>query len=258
MQCSKGHEITGKFCGECGEAAPAQLAKATCGSCKLEQDGAHKHCAECGTSLVKASADLKGVLETLGSFAKARQELGDDITVTPGTHDADALLQDEQAEDAIPFLKAFIGQANSNADLLKALAGEVRVLRKEDSVLAKAIAAGLGAIGSQLAEFGERLEAIENAPGRPKSILPGGRQVTPITKANAGSTGGNQDEDTSLRGNDLVKAAIAAEQAGKLGDGDATLIQFWANRGATLNVLAKAAPEAHQRLVATLPKEQGH
>lgn len=252
MNCSKQHAIPegGKFCPECGETAPTVMAKAICAGCSTEQDGTHKHCANCGDPLVKADAELAGALDTMIEFAKAREALGERIEVPTGDHaDTAALLAAEDADEAIPFLKAFIASQNILADKLDALSNEVRTMRRESGTFAKADHGALTAIGREVHDLNSRMEIIEATPGRPRSIL-----VHPLVKAAPG-TQGQQEQDTSLRGTDLVQAARQADISGKLEAGDSTLVQMYANRGATLNVLAKAEPAVYQRLAAAIPPQ---
>lgn len=255
LKCSNDHEIPegGKFCGTCGEKAPAPagdtVAKAVCGECQTEQSAAHKHCAGCGQPLAKAlgEADVLQCLTELSNFHKAQLDLSDEIEVTPGEHDdTQALLAKAEPDenglyDARALIEAQVQGHNANHDLLAAIGADVRADRRGQATIAKAVETGLRFLVGELKALKERVDQWEQAPKPPRSRI---ASVTPIAKASPATDRLTGQRDDSLAGDALWKACLDLETAPTplLKSGTTTQVQYWANRGATLATLAEVDP----------------
>lgn len=267
MKCTNGHDCGAgqKFCAECGAAVQAELMKASCSGCNTEHDGTFKFCPGCGTSMIKADADLGAVLGELTAFAKSRETLSDVIEVQPGDHPAVPQVPAGD-DDVTPFLKAIVEGHNRTIDHLNSIAGEVRADRKEDAGFIKALVGSFTALGGMVKALEAKVDSLLNAPAGPRSAL-----VTPFSKATPGAQPAAAAQPEAIGANaalkkELIKAAVIASGAGKLPEGDGTLTQYYVNRLSNAEpplaqLLKSSIPEARAlggRLQSAIPSAAGH
>jgi hypothetical protein len=252
MKCANDHEIPEgkKFCVECGEKPQETMAK--CAACQAEHPVGQKFCAECGETLVKATREeLDEALAELAEFHKAKTELEETPDVAD-TEQEDLLLKAKvKADEVDPVATVLCEAHNRTIDHLIAYGADTRATRREmgelGGLLRKAVSIGLrhieGELGGRLDALTERMDTWEGMPGRRRSA-----RIAPLHKSNVGESNDPGEDDDSLAGAPLVKAAIDAEVAGKIGQGDSTQVEYWVNRGLTMKGIKAAVPDLGFRL----------
>lgn len=237
---------------------------AKCASCETEQPVGHKCCAECGQPMAKAAqVEYDKALTALGDFHKANTALPPKPEVKAGTPDAAVAAVLAKARtgegDESALVELLIGGQNRNTDLIVAHAEDTRAVRigmgELGGLLAKAITAGFTAhqdlvldeVKAMRAEFGE----WKNQPGRSRSatVQPTAKSLSSVQTPSPG------DE---LRGEALAQQAFNLAKAGKIRPDEATLTQYYANRGHSLTTLATVEAGLAQRLNAALASETQH
>jgi len=271
IKCTNGHELADdqKFCGECGQppvkdGGEKQMVK--CSDCETEVPADQKFCGNCGQPMTKAQDTAwEAAMSELRDLAKAREDLPSEIEVSAGSHDTDSAVdaalqasvdaEDQLAKAILEATGALIKSNNLAVDRGTAVAREARDMNRALGQFAKAIDAGLSSIRSavndRVAGLEQKFDEWANKPGQVRSRL---SVVGAMNKATPGVE--NDPSDTSLKGDALVKAAVDLENDGKLNPGDATLTQFYTNRGATLKALSEFDPGLANRINAALPAGQ--
>jgi hypothetical protein len=239
-------------------AAAGTLAK--CRSCETEQPATHKCCAECGETMTKAAqAEYDAALAKVGTFHKANTELPVVPEVKPGDHaKADETIAKSRAAATDPnevaVAELLLTGQGINSDQLVTLLGEQRAMRiglgEFAGLMAKAFHAGFAAheerVMAKVDAMTAAFEAWRDAPGRTRAGL---AAVTPLIKA-AVRPEVTPEDDTSVRGDLLIKAAVDLGVARKLGEVDVTLTSQYATAGYSLAAIATIDEALSKRLAA--------
>jgi len=256
-EMTKGH----KFCAECGAAAEEEkhdgLEKAVCSGCQTEGTG--KHCAECGEVLVKSDAaarELDDALKALGDLAKANTALPADLDPEKNpdglteeriaallkgvTGEGDGTAADaNEPVDALPVLALLLKAHNALSGMVLAIGKELRQVRKELAIVAKADSARAVAERLVLKSVTDTLKEWGDRPQGPRSRT---ARVTVTDRSLADpNAGGKGNAGGFDRATYLAKAHVASDK-GLISVDDLIKAETWINSGATPEAITEIDP----------------
>lgn len=208
--------------------------------CKCGEDISKpkKHCPECGEKLpddIKKSSELEELLVELAAFAQEAAKLpaqaSDEKEVVKGESQGESPKASsgeagEDEEENLEIAEALLKANNILSERTDEIGSEARAVHKAVGKIADVLCRVHGEVNSLKAELAEAKKVIDgfaSQPGRARSAL-----VTPLTK---GLVGGEEKKSNGPSGDDLVKAAVEWELKGMLKRSDATLVDYWNQRG---------------------------
>jgi hypothetical protein len=273
MNCTNGHTVTGKFCGDCGQPpvagsdAGGLLAK--CFVCQSEQPAANQFCGGCAAPMAPTTADLLATIGDVGTMHKALTALPDTITIAPFTPDFDSgddvLAEDRMGADdergdvmgkaLIDRLNGVLTDTGTMRLAIEQLATENRALRRDFGVMAKALHMLVRQAAARPAATPTAEPTTEQPPQRQpgaKSHLGNDRPLRILGKSLTSDTPpADTREGADLKGEALMmKAQTARTAQGQriLSSLEIGNLQRFCNRNASLADVLQERPDLGERV----------
>lgn len=256
MKCGNNHEVAegNRFCGDCGGEAQAESpTMAKCTACAVEQPTENHFCGQCGGAMPTDEAELDSLMIELAkplakSTATAVQaptdadeellnETGDDVAAIAATSDAPDFVMAKALVDRLNLV------GRQNKQILAAASSSDPALSERVGIMSKALAL-LGRFRASQAT-----PSAPEAPRGPRSAIAGTRTVQVMQKA---VSGGVEGEAHGPRGHVLMAKALTAKSAGRLSASEITRLNFFTNRNASLDDVAKIDEPLAERVAAAI------